>query len=91
MTADELRTALHALGALGVLAVLGVTLLLAALRFALPSRGLRREDVFKDAAHLWVGGLFGAAIASGAGWLWGAAITLTAVEVVAFLTKRRGP
>jgi hypothetical protein len=36
----------------------------ALLRFALPSTGeIHGDDVFKDLAHLWVGGLFGAALA----------------------------
>jgi hypothetical protein len=32
------------------------------LRFTLPTRGLDSHDIFKDAAHLFVGGLMGAAL-----------------------------
>lgn len=72
----------------GVYATVLVSLVFAGLRFILPSQGLNRKAVFKDLAHLWVGGLFGAAAASGEGWLWRAALFLTFVEVVAFFIKK---
>lgn len=64
-----------------VLVVLGF----AVARIALPSHGLHPEDTFKDLAHLFVGGLFGAAIVIG--WTngqvyWWTAIGLTGVETL---------
>lgn len=65
----------------------------AAMRFALPPHGLNADDVFKDTAHLFVGGLFGAALVATfqsvkAKWLWILAGGLTVTEVVAFFATR---
>ena len=41
-----------------------VTVIFAVLRMVLPSSGhVNHDDIFKDLAHLYVGGMFGAAIA----------------------------
>jgi hypothetical protein len=44
------------------LTLLLVCIAFAGLRFTLPVRGLDLRDTFKDLAHVFVGGLFGAAI-----------------------------
>lgn len=68
-------------------------------RFTIPMPGLDLSvaSVYKDFAHLFVGGLFGAAIALTAcrGWkdhytirFWVLAWLLTLIEVVAFFVQR---
>ena len=63
--------------------LLVATAAFAALRLLLPSHGLSPQDTFKDLAHVYVGGLFGAAIGTRRKSLWAMALGLTAVEVVA--------
>lgn len=76
------------------------TLVFGFMRFAMPSHGLNFDDVFKDVAHVFVGGLFGAYLygwaCSGSWWpdappgqrlLGSLAIGLTVLEVVATLVK----
>jgi len=58
-------------------------------RFRVPLRGLDFRDTFKDLAHLFVGGVFGAAFAFWSAWEWWAiAVGLTLVEVVAAVVRR---
>ena len=71
-------------------------------RFALPSHDLHGDDVFKDLAHVFVGGLFGGAIVATLrgcpvqddkphicleALLWVLAISLTVLEVLAAVFK----
>lgn len=72
-----------------MVAVVGLSAVFGVARLTLPAHGLQKRDVFKDLAHLWVGGLFGAAIASGQSLLWWAAGGLTVLEVVAFIGKNK--
>lgn len=73
-----------------LMVVVFVTLVFGLLRFTLPVEGkINKKDIFKNLAHLWVGGLFGAAIALQTTWeLWVLAIGLTVLEVVAFLVRK---
>lgn len=74
-------------------------------RFLVPvTGGINHADIFKDAAHLFVGGCFGAAIKGSIErflsgmrfwsairyeWkLWAIAWGLTAIEVVAFILRK---
>lgn len=68
--------------------VLALCLMFAILRFTLPVHGLNFAATFKDLAHLFVGGVFGAAIATRRKDLWAMAGALTAAEVVAFFARR---
>lgn len=55
-----------------------------------PAQGLdlTGPTIFKDIAHVFVGGLFGAAIYAKRDWLlWSLAVGLTAVEVAAAVLK----
>lgn len=67
-----------------------VTLILAMLRFIVPVSGkINVGDIYKDLAHIWWGILFGFAIGYGSwpvGWL---AVGLLAVEVIAFIARRK--
>lgn len=76
-----------------------VVLVVAAARFIIPMPGLdvSLASLFKDFAHLFVGGLFGASIALTAcrGWkdhyvvrFWVLSWGLAIIEVVAFLVQR---
>jgi hypothetical protein len=56
-------------------------------RFVMPSHGIHTEDIFKDIAHLYVGGLFGAWFATKRKDYRNAAFLMTALEVIAFFTK----
>ncbi len=73
-------------------------------RFIVPVEGrIDHADIFKDLAHVFVGGCFGAAIQAtasnsnkklgqaifDAAYLWAIAIGLTILEVVAFLARRQ--
>lgn len=59
------------------------------LRFRLPVNGLQPKDTFKDLAHVFVGGVFGAALAFWSFWDWWAiAIGLTLAEIVAAVVRR---
>lgn len=60
-------------------------------RFIVPVEGkIVKKDFFKDFAHLWVGGLFGAAInAQTDPVLWSLAVGLTVLEVVAFVVRKK--
>lgn len=77
-----------------------LTLGFAVARFLVPVHGLNKGDIFKDLAHVYVGGLLGAAIVLLAillghlcatkktTWIaWALAIGLTIVEVVAFFGR----
>lgn len=76
--------------------LIDVCVIVAILRFVIPMPGLdlSAASVYKDAAHLFVGGLFGAAVASSLGRLkagralWLMAVALTIVEVVAFFAGK---
>ena len=65
-------------------------LVLGVLRVLLPGHGLNQQDVFKDIAHLFVGGLYGAAFLEAGNWkFWNnkygiLAVALTVLEVGAF-------
>lgn len=61
------------------------------LRFTLPVEGrIEHADIFKDLAHVFVGGLFGAAIAKNNDrCLWIVAVGLTVLEVVAFIVRKQ--
>jgi hypothetical protein len=55
----------------------------------MPINGLNPKDTFKDLAHVFVGGVFGAAFAHWNVWEWWAiAIGLTVLEVVAAIVRR---
>ncbi len=59
-------------------------------RFIVPVEGkLVKKDVFKDMAHLYVGFLFGAASYAGLWELWAMGGSITAVEVAAFVLRKR--
>ena len=68
--------------------VVAIALGFAVLRFLLPAHGLRSEDLFKDAAHLFLGGLVGAGIGARRWWPVAVAGALTVVELAAFFAKR---
>lgn len=40
--------------------LIAATAIIVILRFVLPVHGVNHDDIFKDVAHLFVGGLFGA-------------------------------
>ncbi len=69
------------------LILLAVCILFGGLRFVVPVSGIHAADTFKDAAHVFVGGLFGAAIATRRRDLWAMAVGLTLVEIVAALVR----
>lgn len=68
--------------------VAAVSVVFGLLRAVLPVRGLDRRDVFKDLAHLWVGGLYGAALADWSWFLAALAVGLTVWEVVMFKLRK---
>lgn len=71
---------------LAVCAVFGV------LRFILPVSGkVEKKDIFKSLAHVFVGGLFGAAFTADRFWdPYGTmAVGLTILEVIAFFARRK--
>lgn len=68
--------------------VLALCVVFAVLRFTLPVHELNFADTFKDLAHLFVGGVFGAAIATKRKDLWAVAGALTIAEVAAFFVRR---
>lgn len=69
---------------LAVLAALAVAGYRATIEPTLP---LQTQDIFKDVAHLFVGGCFGAGLAGKkAGWILGGA--LTAFEVACFFVGK---
>lgn len=76
---------------LGAVITLIVSVAVGGLRFVLPvSGGVNKADIYKDMAHLWVGGLIGAAIGFGSWWPFGwMAVGLTVLEVAAFVIRRR--
>jgi hypothetical protein len=65
-----------------------IVLITTVLRFTLPIHGLNQEDIFKDFAHLFVGGLFGAAIVSRDKVVFSLASFLVAIELLAFFTRK---
>lgn len=69
----------------------GISIVFAALRFVVPVSGkVNRADIYKDLAHIWVGVLFGVAIAECAWQFWALPIALTVVEVIAFFSRKGG-
>lgn len=70
-----------------MIVVLVLSVIVGVLRFVLPSHGLQPQDIYKDMSHLFVGGLFGAAIVSKKPQLWGFAIGLTILEGVAAVIR----
>lgn len=67
-----------------------VTLMFSILRFVVPVSGkVNRADIFKDLAHIWVGVLLGAAIATGNLVDWVLPTLITVVEVVAFIARKK--
>jgi hypothetical protein len=69
-----------------------LSLVIGGLRFILPVSGqVVKADIYKDCAHLFVGGLFGAALATGDMEYWIMAVGLTLLEVVAFVVRRKKP
>lgn len=77
----------------GLFIVVVITLGFAVSRFLVPVSGtVEKKDIYKDLAHVFVGGLFGAAIYAWSDWsLWFLAIGLTVVELVAFFVRRQPP
>jgi hypothetical protein len=74
----------------GVAIVALVALVFGFLRFVLPVSGhLNQGDVFKDLAHVFVGLVIGLALATRNRWLWGIAVGLTVLEVVAFVARMK--
>lgn len=58
-------------------------------RFLVPvTGGINHADIFKDAAHIVIGLMFGYAIGKHRRELWAIPSALTAVEVVAFIVRR---
>ncbi len=74
--------------------LLVMCLVIAVLRVVIPAPGIRTDDIFKDLAHIFVGGLFGAAFTSHAckgehtGYLYAMAVGLTSIEVLAFIISK---
>lgn len=65
-----------------------ITIIFGILRFILPVSGeINKKDIFKDMAHIWVGILFG--LAYGGQTSWWVPIGLTALEVVAFIVRKK--
>lgn len=60
---------------------------IAIVRIIMPAHGIQSQDIFKDIAHLYVGGLFGAWFATKKKCYRDVALALTALEVIAFLIK----
>lgn len=70
--------------------LIAITVIIGTLRFILPvSGGINKSDIYKDVAHLFVGGLFGAAFATSLPIYWQLGLGLMALEVVAFLIRKR--
>lgn len=67
-----------------------ITLAFAVSRFFVPVTGkIEKKNLYKTFAHVFVGGLFGAALYAQTDWeLWALGLGLTAVELVAFFTRR---
>lgn len=73
-----------------VIVLVVVTLVFGVLRFVLPVSGtVNKADIYKDLAHLYVGGLFGAWLAAGDTAYLLLALGLTVLEVVAFIVRRK--
>ncbi len=80
-----------------------VSVVFGVLRFVVPVSGkIEQRDVYKDLAHIWVGLLFGVAIAfslvepvirefyvDSVHRYWLLPIALTVLEVVAFIVRRK--
>lgn len=67
-----------------------VAVLFGVLRFVLPAEGgINQADIYKDLAHLLVGGFFGAYFASKRNPYLVLALALTALEVVAFFVRHK--
>lgn len=67
-----------------------VTIVFGVLRFVLPVSGeLNQADIYKDCAHIFIGGLFGAYFASKRNPYLLLALALTALEVVAFFVRHK--
>lgn len=67
-----------------------VAIVFGVLRFVLPVEGkINKADIYKDLAHLFVGGVFGAGLGTGeAGYFWIAGV-LSVLEVVAFNVRKK--
>lgn len=66
------------------------TIVFGILRFVLPASGeINQADIYKDCAHLFVGGLFGAYFASKRLPYLLLALALTVLEVVAFFVLHK--
>ncbi len=61
------------------------------LRFTLPVEGkVNKKDIFKDLAHIWVGFLIGMGVGTQSWCPYGCmAATITALEVVAFIVRKK--
>lgn len=72
------------------LVMLAIAVVFGILRFVLPVEGVvNKRDVFKDLAHIFVGVLFGLAMAFNELAWWLLPIALTALEVVAFVVRKK--
>ncbi len=72
------------------LIVVHIAVVFGFLRFILPSTGqVHKEDIFKDFAHIFVGGLFGAAFVTNSAFYWYWSIGLSLLELIAFLRSKR--
>ena len=67
--------------------ILAVAIAFGVARFIVPVEGIAKEDIFKDMAHLVVGGMFGYAVGKKRWELWAIAVGLTLVEVIAFIVR----
>lgn len=67
-----------------------ISICFAILRFVIPVEGkVNKKDIYKDLAHIWVGVLIGYAIGTGERDVWLLFVGLTAIEVGAFLLRRK--
>lgn len=84
--------------------LLYITAVFGILRFTLPVEGrINKKDIYKDLAHIWIGLLFGMALATtdvvqyvdgswgldSNWWIWAMAIGITVLEVVAFVVRKK--
>jgi hypothetical protein len=71
--------------------ILAVAVAFGVARFIVPVEGrINPADIFKDAAHIAVGLMFGYAIGKRRWELWSIPSALTAVEVAAFFIRKGG-
>ncbi len=80
----------HAILMNGFLAVVLISAAVGATRFFIPSHPLSWAGSYEALAHLWVGGLIGAALATKEKTYWVPVVVLSAVELLAaFLGRLR--